>query len=99
MSAPLKVYRKSVVERRRLYFDYSCWLEEDEELTSFQITVTPYTSGSPITATGGYTDATNKKFGLFVGAGLANTSYTLQMVVQTDAGQVKRDDIGVMVTP
>ena len=97
MSAPLKIYRKSVVERRRLYFDYSCWLEESEKLTSFQITVSPYTAGSPISATGGYTDATNKKIVLYVGGGLANTSYTLQMVVNTDGGQIKRDDIGVAV--
>jgi hypothetical protein len=99
MSGTLKVYRKTVIERRRLYFDYSCWLEDAEELTNFQITVSPYTEGAPLTATGGYTDATNKKIALFVGAGLANTSYVLQMVVTTDAGQVKRDDIGVMVTP
>ena len=99
MSGTLKIYRKTVIERRRLYFDYSCWLEELEELTNFQITVSPYTDEAPLTATGGYTDATNKKIVLFVGAGKANTTYTLQMVVTTDAGQVKRDDIGVMVTP
>ena len=98
MSGTLKIYRKAAIERRRLYFDYSCWLEETEALSSFQITVSPYTAEAPLTATGGYTDATNKKIVLFVGAGLANTSYVLQMVVGTDAGQVKRDDIGVMVT-
>ena len=28
MSSPIKTYRKSTIERRRLYLDYSCWLEE-----------------------------------------------------------------------
>ena len=36
---------------------------------------------------------------MFVSGGLGNTSYTLSMVVRTEAGQVKRDDLGVMVTP
>jgi hypothetical protein len=99
MSNVIKTFRKAVVERRRLYLDYSCWLEEVEQLTDFQITVIPYTEEAPITITNGYSDATNKKLVMFVGGGLGNTNYTLQMVVKTDAGQTKRDDIGLRVTP
>ena len=94
---PIKNYRKTVIERRRLYLDYSCWLEEVEKLTGFQVTVTPYTVDAPITVDTAYTDATNKKLAMFVGGGVVNTNYVLAMVVTTDAGQVKRDDIGVRV--
>jgi hypothetical protein len=99
MSAmPIKTYTKAVIERRRLYLDYSCWLEEAEMLTDSQVTVTPYTADFPITVTTGYTDATQKKLVMFVGGGKAHTNYVLSLVVRTDAGQVKRDDIGVRVT-
>lgn len=97
--SPVKVYRKAAVERRRLYLDYSCWLEELEKLSAFQVTVSPYTADAPITVSTSYTDATNKKLVVFVGGGVGNTSYVLQMKVTTDAGQVKRDDIGIIVTP
>lgn len=95
---PVKTYTKAVVERRRLYLDYSCWLEEAEILTDTQVTVTPFTVDTPITITTGYTDATQKKLVMFVGGGAANTGYVLSVVVRTDAGQIKRDDIGVRVT-
>jgi len=99
MSNTIKMYRKSVVERRRLYLDYSCWLEESEKLTDFQVTIIPYTEATPLSVTAGYTDATNKKMSMFVSGGKGNTDYTIEMVVSTDAGQVKRDDIGFRVTP
>jgi hypothetical protein len=98
-TVPIKSYRKAAIERRRLYLDYSCWLEEPETLTDFQVTVIPYTEAAPIVVTNGYTDDAHKKLTMFVAGGLANTNYTLQMVVRTDAGQVKRDDIGIAVTP
>ena len=94
----IKTFRKSSVERRRIYLDYSCWLEETEELTDFQITVFPYTETNPVVVTSGYTDPDHKKLTLFASGGVPNTKYTLQMVTRTDAGQIKRDDIGLMVT-
>jgi hypothetical protein len=99
MSNLVRTFRKTVVERKRLYLDYGCWLAADEELTNFQVTVDPYTADAPISVSTSYTDATNKKLMMFVGGGTGNTNYTLSMVVNTDAGQVKRDDIGVRVTP
>jgi hypothetical protein len=98
-TVPIKTYQKTAVERRRLYLDYSCWLKDDEALTATQVTIAPYTADAPLTVTTGYTDATNKKLTMFIGAGVGNTNYTLSVVVQTDAGQVKRDDIGVRVSP
>jgi hypothetical protein len=93
----VKSYQKAAVERRRLYLDYSCWLEEPEKLVDTQITISPNTIDGPITISTGYTDATQKKLVMFVGGGEANKNYTLQVVVRTDAGQVKRDDIGIKV--
>ena len=56
-TVPVKAYRKAAIERRRLYLDYSCWLEDPETLTDFQVTVIPYTEEAPIVVTNGYTDA------------------------------------------
>jgi hypothetical protein len=99
MSNPIKVYRKTVVERRRIYLDYSCWLESPEKLVNFQVTITPYTSGTPLTVSAAYTDALQTKLAMFVGGGAGNTDYAIEMVVTTDSGQVKRDDIGFRVSP
>lgn len=99
MSTVIKMYRKAVVERRRLYLDYSCWLEEDEKLTEYQVTISPYTTETPLVVTAAYTDVEQKKIAMFVAGGKGNTEYTIQMVVTTSAGQVKRDDVGFRVTP
>ena len=99
MSAPIKTYRKMVSERRRLYLDYSCWLAETEVLTNFQVTVTPYTEGASLTVTSSYPDSEHKRLMLFVSGGKANVNYTMQMVVTTDQGQIKQDNVGLMVMP
>ena len=99
MSAPLRVLRKAVIERRRLYLDYSCWLEEAEELTDFQSEVAPYSVEAPVVVDTVYADATNKKLMVYVSGGVANVAYVLAMLVQTSAGQVKRDELGLRVTP
>ena len=99
MSNLVKTFRKTVIERKRLYLDYNCWLAEDEELTDFQVTVNPYTEAAPIAVTTSYPDAAHKKLMMFVGGGAGNTNYVLSMVVTTDAGQVKQDDIGLRVSP
>lgn len=100
MSAMLvKTYRKTVVERRRLYLDYSCWLAESEVLTDFQVTIAPFTEGNPLVVSTSYPDAGHKKLMMYVSGGKANTDYTLQMVASTNEGQIKRDDIGIKVAP
>lgn len=97
-TTPVKTYRKTTLERRRLYLDYSCWLAETEIVGSFQVTVIPYTSGAALVATGSYPDAAHKKLMMFVSGGKANTNYTMQMVVTTDQGQIKQDNVGILVT-
>lgn len=93
----VKTFQKTEVERRRLYLDYDCWLEADEELTSFQTTVYPYTEEDPLSLDVAYPDVEHRKIVMFASGGVAGTDYTVEMVVQTDAGQVKRDDIGIRV--
>jgi hypothetical protein len=95
---PIKSFRKAVVERRRLYLDYDCWLAEDEKLSTLQVLVSPYTDTAPLVVDTGFTDAAQRKLMMFVSGGLANTGYILQMIVGTDAGQVKRDDLGIKVS-
>ena len=92
-----KQFTKMVVERRRLYVDYSRWLEDTEELTNFQATVIPYTSANPLWLDTSYPDAENKRLMVYAQGGVANTTYVIQMVVHTDEGQIKRDDISIKV--
>jgi hypothetical protein len=94
----VKTFMKADVERRRLYIDYSCWLEDTEQLTDLQVTVSPLTSNSPLQVTTAYTDTTHKKLTMFASGGVANTNYTMSLLVHTDQGQTKKDDIGLRVT-
>lgn len=94
----VKTFAKAEVERRRLYLNYECWLEETEALADTQITISPYDAIKPIQITTGYVDAEQKKLIMYVSGGVANTSYTLSVVVRTNQGQVKKDDLGLRVT-
>ncbi len=95
----LKTLTKDTLERKRLYLDYSCWLEDLEKLTDFRSEVTPFTEDEPLVVDTTYPDATQKKLMVFVSGGLPNTLYTVTLLVRTDAGQVKRDDLGMRVLP
>jgi DNA polymerase IIIc chi subunit len=99
VTAPLKIYRKAVIERRRLFLDYSCWLKEAETLTDFQVQSDPYTAEAPIVVDASYPDPSNTKLMLFISGGVQNTDYTISLIVRTSGTQVKQDDIGVRVTP
>lgn len=99
MSNIVKSFRKTAIERRRLYLDYSCWLEEAEKLIDLQVIVSPNTTEAPVTVTSGFTDATQKKLVLYAQGGVVNTDYIMSMIVRTDAGQIKQDDLGLRVTP
>lgn len=99
MTTPMKTYRKTPAEKRRLYLDYSCWLEDTETISAFQVTVVPYTSDAPLVVATSYPDTAHKKLMLFVSSGVANQNYTLQMLITTSQTQVKQDNIGIMVVP
>ena len=98
MSGTVKLYRKANVERRRLYLDYSCWLEPGEVLTDFQATVSPYDEVTPLWLDVAYPDETHTKLVFFASGGIPGTTYTVSMRVTTTAGQIKKDDIGIVVT-
>lgn len=95
----IKTYRKAAVERRRLHLNYARWLETTETLTDFQVTVSPVDAVAPVVISLGYPDLLHKSLVMFASGGNANKSYTLQLVVRTNEGQVKRDDIGLRVAP
>jgi hypothetical protein len=99
MSGPLKMLSKTAVERRRIYLDYSCWLAEGETLSDFQVSVSPYTEAAPVSVDTTYPDALLQRLMMFVSGGVGNTNYTLSAVIRTNAGQVKRDDLGLRVYP
>lgn len=94
----VRTFRKTQVERRRLHIDYSRWLEDTETLTTFQVTTIPLTTPALVVDLS-YPDVAHKQLVMFASAGLGNTDYTLQLVVQTNEGQTKRDDIGLRVKP
>jgi hypothetical protein len=95
---PIKMYRKTTAERRRLYINYECWLAEAEKLTSFTAVITPTTTGAALVVNTSYPDATFKKLVMYASGGKANTTYTIAMIVNTDGGQTKQDNIGILVT-
>lgn len=97
MSDPIKVYSKTVAEKRRLYVDYSCWLEAAETLTAFQAYISPNTTDGPLVVSLSYPDVAHKKLMMYVAGGLANTKYIVSLVVDTDGAQRKQDDIGIKV--
>lgn len=99
MTSVIRTFSKTQVEKRRLYIDYSCWLAAEEQLTDFQVTITPYTEGAALVPETSYPDAEKKRLMMFVSGGKANTNYLLSLVVSTDSGQIKRDDIGMKVMP
>ena len=99
MSGPLKMLSKTAVERRRVYLDYSCWLDTAETLSDFQISVSPYTEAAPISVDTTYPNDDLTKLMMYISGGLGGTNYTLSAVIRTSAGQVKRDDFGLRVYP
>src|SRR5215510_10682929 len=94
-----KLFVKASQEKRRLYVDYSCFLDDVEKLNGFQAAIQPLTPDSPLAVSLAYSDATNKKLTMMVSGGVGNTDYAISLLVNTDGGQVKRDDIGMRVTP
>lgn len=94
-----KAFSKTVIERRRLYISYDCWLPELEKLTDFSTIVTPATADAPLNVDVAFTDVNHRKLAFFSSGGKANTQYVIQLIVRTDGGQTKRDDIGLKVLP
>ena len=99
MSNIIKHFRKAAIERRKLYVDYTCWLEEAEKLVDLQVVVSPLTEESPVAISSAFPDPAYKKLVIYASGGVPHTEYVVSMIVRTDAGQIKKDDIGLKVTP
>lgn len=93
-----KSFSKTQIERRRLYVSYDCWLPVGEKLTDFASLISPLTD-TPLTIDMAYADVAQRKLAVYASGGQANTQYVIQLIVQTDGGQTKRDDIGLRVNP
>jgi len=98
MAGVIKTFLKAISERRRLYLDYSCWLEETETLTDLQVAISPLTEAAPLVVNTAYTDVGHKKLTMFVSGGVSGTTYTTSIAVRTNQGQVKQDVLGFKVT-
>lgn len=94
---PSKTYVKTIFERRRFFVDYSCFLAEEEKLTTFQVLVVPDTPEAPLIAANSFPDPAHKKLIMYVSGGVQNTNYLVTLLVSTDGGQTKQDDIGFRV--
>ena len=70
-STPVKVFRKTSVERRRLYIDYDCWLAPTELLVEFQATIIPYTEGAPLVLDNSFPDVEKRRLMMYAAGGKA----------------------------
>jgi hypothetical protein len=98
MAGVIKSFLKAANERRRLYLDYTCWLEDTETLTDLQVSISPLTEAAPLIVNTAYTDVDHKKLTMYVSGGIAGTVYRTAIVVRTNQGQVKQDVLGFKVT-
>lgn len=98
MAGVIKTFIKAAAERRRLYLDYSCWLEDTETLADLQVSMSPLTEDAPLIVNTAYTDVGHKKLTMFVSGGRPGTMYQTAIQVRTNQGQVKQDVLGFKVT-
>ena len=97
MARIVRTFEKYSEERRRLYVDYDPWLEESEELTDFQTTVSPYTVDNPLWLDTSYSDSEHRKLVFYASGGVPGEDYLVQLQTTTDEGQVKRVDIRIRI--
>lgn len=100
MQAVVKAFDKSSIEKRRLVIDYSCWLADGETLVNFGVIVQPFTEEAPLGAFAAYSNidnVANTGLTLFLTGGLRGQTYRVALVVDTNQGQTKRDDIAMRV--
>lgn len=94
-----KAFVKTQVERRRLHLDYSCWMAEGEQLAGMFAVIDPVTDDAPLILDQGMPNLELDQFIFYISGGRANTSYLVQLIAETDLGQIKRDDISMRVRP
>ena len=100
MQAVIKTFEKTAIEKRRVTIDYSCWLGSGESLSNFGVVVQPYTDTAPLGAFAAYANidnVANTGLTLYLVGGLRGQTYRVALVVDTNQGQTKQDDIAMRV--
>lgn len=91
----LKKFYKDPDDRKRYTLDYTDWLDLTESVSSCVFAVTPVEAG------GLEVDASsivaNKTVVFYVALGNADTDYTVEATMTSDAGQVKQDTLTYLV--
>jgi NADH/NAD ratio-sensing transcriptional regulator Rex len=89
----LAKFTKSPAERKRYQIDYSEWLDTGELVQSVVFTVSPSTGTTPLEIDAFLigTPATDVEF--FANLGDDGIGYTVNVVMTTDGGQIKEDQV------
>jgi hypothetical protein len=83
---------KSPLERKRYTIDYTDWLDTGELVQSIVFTVTPAT-GSALQVDAYAIAIDGLSVAFFANFGELNEVYTVEVLMTTDGGQIKEDEI------
>lgn len=93
----LGTFRKTPVERKRYLLDYTDWLDTTETVLTKTFTVSPSTGVDPMQAEGDAIVVGGKQVSFFASHGDSGTTYTVDVVITTSAGQTKEDQLSFIV--
>jgi hypothetical protein len=88
--------KKTAAEVKRVTVDYSRWLGTTETVTDRVFEITPVTTPALAVASSAIA-GDGKSISLFVDDGLDDTTYDLLVRITTSDGQVKEDEVKVVV--
>lgn len=89
-------FRQTPLENKIYVVDYSQWLGSGETLLTVNPTVTQTTT-PPLLISGVATSPDGKSVSFFVSGGADNTTYEVEVLATTTAGQTKNDQIFYLV--
>lgn len=88
----LAKFNKTPVERKRYTLDYTDWLDTGETVSSIVFSVTPVEVGG-LEVDAYAIDGSGLTVGFYVNAGLAGSTYTVDVQMTTSSGQIKEDQV------
>lgn len=88
--------KKTSAEVKRITVDYSRWLATAETISARTFAITPVTT-PPLAVASSAIAGDGKSVSLFVEDGLDDNTYDLVVQITTSDGQVKEDEIKVVV--
>lgn len=89
----LAKFVKAPVERKRYQIDYSDWLDTGELVQSIVFTVSPSTGTQPLVVDAYLIGTPATSVAFFANLGDDGVTYTVNVVMTTDGGQTKEDQI------